>query len=414
MNNVFVRVTGMSRSEVVNYYFSENFSITVILKLEESQLPESGQLTQYHIKCEEEDKFVLIYALNKLRLIRGKSIVFVNTIERCYRLKLYLEQFAIPSCVLNSELPVNSRCHIVNQFNEGLYDLIIVVSLYITCRCHIVSQFNEGLYDLIIVVSLYVACRCHIVNQFNEGLYDLIIAADEVAVEDASTRKDDSKKQKRWKKDKEAGVARGIDFQNIANVINFDFPPNPDAYVHRVGRTARGDRQGTALSFVSVKEMPLLETVEKALADTYADGETTFKPYQFKMEELDGFRNRAEDARRAVTKVAVREARLKEIKAELLNSYRLKSYFEDNTRDLQLLRHDKCLHTARIQSHLKHVPDYLVPKTLRHISSQAGRSMSSRKRGRGPSTGQRKYKKKKADPLKSFQFSGLTKKRKKT
>ena len=42
-----------------------------------------------------------------------------------FRLKLFLEQFAIPSCVLNSELPVNSRVHIVNQFNEGLYDIII-------------------------------------------------------------------------------------------------------------------------------------------------------------------------------------------------------------------------------------------------------------------------------------------------
>ena len=37
----------------------------------------------------------------------------------------------------------------------------------------------------------------------------------------------------------------------------------------------------------------------------------------------------------------------------------LQSYFEDNPRDLQLLRHDKSLHTARIQPHLQHVPDYL-------------------------------------------------------
>ncbi len=36
-------------------------------------------------------------------------MIFVNSIDRCYRLKLFLEQFSIPSCVLNSELPVNSR-----------------------------------------------------------------------------------------------------------------------------------------------------------------------------------------------------------------------------------------------------------------------------------------------------------------
>ena len=66
---------------------------------------------------------------------------------------------------------------------------------------------------------------------------------------------------------------------------------------------------------------------------------------------------------RAVTKIAVREARLKEIKIEILNSQKLKSYFEDNPRDLQLLRHDKSLHTAKVQQHMKNVPDYLGKKS---------------------------------------------------
>src|SRR2546423_347013 len=45
----------------------------------------------------------------KLKLLKGKSIVFVNDIDRCYRVKLFLEQFGIRSCVLNAELPLNSR-----------------------------------------------------------------------------------------------------------------------------------------------------------------------------------------------------------------------------------------------------------------------------------------------------------------
>ena len=36
-----------------------------------------------------------------------------------------MNQFGISSCALNSELPVNSRCHIVQQFNSGIYDIII-------------------------------------------------------------------------------------------------------------------------------------------------------------------------------------------------------------------------------------------------------------------------------------------------
>lgn len=67
------------------------------------------------------------------------------------------------------------------------------------------------------------------------------------------------------KKDAEYGVARGIDFQFVSNVINFDFPLTPSFYVHRVGRTARAGQMGTALSFVSLGEEKLLRAVESLL-----------------------------------------------------------------------------------------------------------------------------------------------------
>lgn len=41
---------------------------------------------------------------------RGKVIIFVNSIDGCYKLKLFLERFAMKVAVLNAELPVNTRC----------------------------------------------------------------------------------------------------------------------------------------------------------------------------------------------------------------------------------------------------------------------------------------------------------------
>src|SRR6202007_2751755 len=52
-------------------------------------------------------------------------IVFVNDVDRGYRVRLFLEQFGMRACVLNSELPQNSRYHIVQEFNRGAYDYII-------------------------------------------------------------------------------------------------------------------------------------------------------------------------------------------------------------------------------------------------------------------------------------------------
>ena len=72
-----------------------------------------------------DDKELLLYALLKLQLVTGKIIFFVNDVNRCYELKLLLEQFAIKSAVLNAELPANSRAHIMQQFNRGMFDHLI-------------------------------------------------------------------------------------------------------------------------------------------------------------------------------------------------------------------------------------------------------------------------------------------------
>lgn len=69
------------------------------------------------------DKYIAIYVLLRLQVLpqlvdftncaripkRGKVIIFVNSIDGCYKLKLFLERFAMKVAVLNAELPVNTR-----------------------------------------------------------------------------------------------------------------------------------------------------------------------------------------------------------------------------------------------------------------------------------------------------------------
>ncbi|RIA93241.1 ATP-dependent RNA helicase dbp9 [Glomus cerebriforme] len=365
----------------------------VILTLHEEK-EETNLLTQYAVRCSEIDKFLLIYVILKLRLIKGKCIIFVNDIDRCYRLKLFLEQFSIKSCVLNSELPLNSRYHIVQEFNKGVYDYIVAT--------------DEGDF------------------KNSESNVD----EETQTNKKSSLEKKSEKKSRLQQKDKEYGVSRGVDFINVAAVINFDFPTSAKSYTHRVGRTARANQRGMSLSFVVPKELvgqnknvtcstakydeKIYARVEKKQSLT----NSIIKPYSFNdMKQVEGFRYRMEDALRAVTRIAVREARLKDVKSEILNSEKLKSHFEDNPNDLKILRHDTTIHPARVQQHMKHIPSYLMPKiappsgassthddddsNLGHIPFRKN-SQNNHRQSRSSKNRHFTHKKRKNDPLKTF------------
>lgn len=60
-------------------------------------------------------------------------------------------------------------------------------------------------------------------------------------------------------------VARGIDIDDIAMVINYDVPHDAEDYVHRIGRTARADRDGRAITLVSEDDIYHFQQIEKFL-----------------------------------------------------------------------------------------------------------------------------------------------------
>ncbi|KIW62852.1 hypothetical protein PV04_09744 [Phialophora macrospora] len=367
-----------------------------VVKIDEAEEKGEG-VTQYVVRCGEDEKFLLIYVLFKLRLVKGKCLVFVADVDRSYRLKLYLEQFGVKSCVLNAELPVNSRLHVVQEFNKGLYEILIA------------ADDQEVLGG----VMKRRKSRAQPDDETNE-----------MSDEEDEDEKRPLKKPKVSKNEKDFGVSRGIDFQDVSCVINFDLPTTSKSYTHRIGRTARAGKAGMALSFVIPKDKfgkhrPTSifsakndERVLEKIIARQEKGGNEVKPYRFDMSQVDAFRYRMNDALRAVTGAAVHEARAREIKQELVKSEKLRKHFEENPEDLRHLRHDG-EHGAvvRQQAHLKHVPDYLMPAAGRKALStnEIGfvRFKSEKKRKDDKKRGGRKARfggrsKGKVDPLKSF------------
>lgn len=303
-----------------------------ILKLSEAPSANESQLIQYIIKCPENDKFLLTYFILKLKIHpfgSGKCIIFVNDIDRCYKLKLFLEQFGIKCCTLNSGLPLKSRYHIVQEFNRGVYDYVIATDEGGVLTGERDSEDED--------------------DREKKGEQETEEKEQETAGRKRSAPTDGKetkrKRRKQQSQDSEYGVSRGIDFQNVQSVINFDLPSSSRSYMHRVGRTARGvGNKGWALSFVVPAEEPTMNVprkkkqkqqpvVKKPISDEtiFARVEKRQKamgrditPYTFDMKQVEGFRYRCEDALRAVTRAAIKEARMKELKMEILNSEKLK------------------------------------------------------------------------------------------
>ena len=363
----------------------------------------------------------------KLKLIKGKCIVFVADIDRCYRLKLFLEQFGTRSCVLNSELPINSRTHVVEEFNKNVYDIIIATDDHEILGEEAPIQVSTGEKSNdggVLKDPVSEPLRAAVADE------DAKPSADQGGLDGYQDMIEPSKKKRKYaKKDKDYGISRGIDFQDVSCVLNFDLPTTSRAYIHRIGRTARAGKTGMALSFVVPAELyrkhkpttsPTAKHDEAVLAKimkSQAKKGDEVKPYEFDMKQVDAFRYRMSDALRAVTRTAVREARTREIRQELLKSEKLKRHFEENPDDLRHLRHDVELRAARIQPHLKHVPEYLMPVNgrkgmtngepgfvgLRKVGENRIRKarMSKKMKDRGKLAGGRKQ-----DPLKTFNARG--------
>lgn len=374
-----------------------------VLKLEEDDENDAtnnakdGNLMQFYLDLPSKDKFLVLYVFVKLGLLKGKGLFFVNTIDAGYRLKLFLEQFHIRSAVLNAELPLRSRLNIIEHFNVGNFDYLIA-----TDEATDVNGKSQNEYE----------------NEGGDG---------------GKGKKKSKKSNKRRKRDGEYGVSRGLDFRGVSFVVNVDLPVSPDSYTHRIGRTARGGANGVALTLLDSskgEEAEMLFQIQdsqptKAAMNGSGDGDLKEStedgiqeeggagmhpqvqrqpcPLDFDLNEIEGFRYRVEDVARAVTKVAIRETRAAEVKAEILNSERLQAHFDENPADLQLLQHDRqATKICKVQDHLKHVPTYMLPRGMQVADVSKKRRKKKTKTQRIAASRAERGRNKSNDPLQNF------------
>ncbi|CAL4927094.1 unnamed protein product [Urochloa decumbens] len=345
-------------------------TLTEVGRAKDDVIPKNVQ--QFWISCDAKDKMLHILALLKFELIQKKVLIFVNSIDAAFRLRLFLEKFGIRSAVLNAELPQNSRLHIIEAFNARLFDYLIATD-------------------------------------------------DAKTKEEKQTDKENKKESRVSRKhlqqtlDAEFGVVRGIDFKNVFTVVNFDMPPDPAGYVHRIGRTGRANKTGASISLVSAEENSTFEEIEHMLQEVEKKDTDCISPFPLLTKDaVESLRYRAQDVARSVTTRDIQEARRQDIKNEILNSEKLKSHFEENPRDLDLLKHDKLLSSKEIPAHLRDVPDYLIdPKTkeasnaVKLSRAAMGIDKPQRRKRQGFKGGSGKSR----DPLRTFSAEGKSRRR---
>eukprot|EP01117_Protostelium_nocturnum_P006622 TRINITY_DN2382_c0_g2_i1.p1 TRINITY_DN2382_c0_g2~~TRINITY_DN2382_c0_g2_i1.p1 ORF type:complete len:636 (-),score=266.84 TRINITY_DN2382_c0_g2_i1:40-1947(-) len=364
-----------------------------VLKL--SEKVNSKQLKEYYLETDAKDRFLVLYTLIRLKVVPGKALIFCNSVYSAFELQLYLRKFCISSIVLNSQLPHNSRIRIIKEFNKGMFDFLIA-----TEESFIEEDSSES--DLK-MKKIEEAIKKEDEMDEDEDEKDeeeeemeeeekevtnieSDSENDEEEVDLSKVKEEEGEEQKSKKKPlkmtkgSEAGVTRGIDFKEVDTVINFDFPAQVNSYVHRVGRTARGSAQGIALSFV-VNNNKRQQRIFEKLQETKRDEGLEIQPYKLNLSVLEGFRYRSESVLQTIDKKNIHQARIDELKKEIMSSAQLKGYFESHQDEKNLLNQSKGKPKSNAPlQHLKVLPEYLVPSSVQsQISGTVDRRIQQKK-----------------------------------
>ncbi len=156
------------------------------------------------------------------------SVVPVNTATELVEQRLYAVDKARKTDLLK---------HLITS--EGWYQALVFSRTKHGAN-KIVKQLEaDGIHAAAIHGNKSQAHRTKVLERFKDGLLQILVATDI--------------------------AARGIDIDQLPQVVNYDLPQVPEDYVHRIGRTGRAGSTGRAISFVSADETKMLRDIERLL-----------------------------------------------------------------------------------------------------------------------------------------------------
>ena len=85
-------------------------------------------------------------------------------------------------------------------------------------------------------------------------------------------------------------AARGIDIDDVTHVVNYDMPNEPEAYVHRIGRTGRAGADGIAISLCGGEELDELRAIEMLIGTRIPRDANQVEPKRIEKKNRNGWR----------------------------------------------------------------------------------------------------------------------------
>lgn len=283
-------------TNVKTAFLNDRKSVIVKLKEQKRSATMYESIGHFVVECKKElEKYIILYSFLKLRVIRERTLIFVDNIYEAYKLKIFLEKFFIRSAVVNPEATKLHRKSAVRYFQSGQYDLLILIRMKYSFKLRLNSVHN--------VINFTTP----------QNIQDYDSAFKKLNVEN--------------------GSVLTLTYSDGAQVVNND----EYKYMYSL-----------------VKKM--LKRFDRSL----------FVVLPINWLEVNKLKSRVDDIFCTLTAKKIKEYMSNEIKKQILNSKKLKEYFDEHEDEKEILRAsvDSNYKFRFLNNNLDFVPDYLMPESL--------------------------------------------------